>query len=214
MIALLGGTFNPPHQGHINAGLDAINEIGVTKLGLLPCNVPPHKSAPETATKHRLAMLELACRQSSKLYVEPLELSLPAPNYTVKTLAYLRESEPDKGICFLLGEDSLYNLPSWYEWQHLTEFCHLVVMRRPASKGQILPILQDWLNTRLVDTPEALHEQRFGRVYITQSKDYSVSSTQLRNALGQDDPNDNTTSDWLHPDVVHYIDTHKLYRAE
>lgn len=213
MIALLGGTFNPPHQGHILAGLDAINEIGVEKLGLLPCNVPPHKIAPETTTTHRLAMLSLASQQAEQLYIEPIELELPAPNYTVKTLAYLRQRAPQTGICFLLGEDSLYNLPSWYEWQQLTEYCHIVVMKRPSDNGQLSAELQAWLTPRLVTSPDKLHQVQHGRVYITHSKDYSVSSTQLRSALGQDGQNNNAALNWLHPDVLHYIETHQLYRA-
>ncbi len=212
MIALLGGTFNPPHQGHIKAGLDAVSEIGAQKLGLLPCNVPPHKSAPETATTHRLAMLTLASKQSDKLYVEPIELELPAPSYTVKTLAHLRELQPNTGICFLLGEDSLYNLPSWFEWQRLTDYCHIVVMKRPASEGQIPDVLQDWLTPRVVSSPDRLHEHRHGKVYITHSKDYAVSSTQLRKALSEQAGNC-IVQNWLHPDVINYIETHQLYRA-
>ena len=211
MRALLGGTFNPPHQGHIKAGLEAINEIGVKRLGLLPCKLPPHKTAPETTSSHRLKMLELACKEEPALYVEPLELSLPAPSYTVKTLQYLRNMLSDEPLFFLLGEDSLYNLTSWYEWQSLTDYCHIVVMRRPASTGEPDEALQAWLTERHSSQLNAFYNQPSGLVYFTDSQDYAVSSTQLRNALTTNQISDSVVTDWLSPAVLHYIKQHKLY---
>lgn len=211
MRALLGGTFNPPHQGHIKAGLEAINEIGVERLALLPCKLPPHKTAPETATAHRLKMLELACEDEPALYVEPLELSLPAPSYTVKTLQHLRRTLGNEPLFFLLGEDSLYNLPSWYHWQSLTDYCHIVVMRRPASPGEPDETLREWLIERQCTQLETFYHQPAGLVYYTDSQDYAVSSTQLRDALTAGQTTDRVVTDWLSPAVLHYIKQHKLY---
>ncbi|GGF56048.1 nicotinate-nucleotide adenylyltransferase [Alteromonas lipolytica] len=211
MRALLGGTFNPPHQGHINAGLEAITAIGVDRLGLLPCKLPPHKTAPQTDTQHRLAMLELECENEPRLYVEPLELSLPAPSYTLKTLQHLRTRYGDAPLFFLLGEDSLYNLPSWYQWQSLTDYCHIVVMRRPASPGKPDEQLQAWLDTHKSDQLADFHRLPAGLVYITESQDYAVSSTLLRNALATNQTSSSVVTDWLNPAVLHYIKQHELY---
>ncbi|NVK54444.1 MAG: nicotinate-nucleotide adenylyltransferase [Alteromonadaceae bacterium] len=213
MLALLGGTYNPPHRGHIKAGLDALNEIGASTLGLLPCKIPPHKAAPETSTTHRLNMLELACADDPRLYVEPLELSLPAPSYTVNTLRQIRANKPDTRLFFLLGEDSLYNLPSWYEWQSLTDYCHLIVMRRPDAAGTISYQLQQWLNDRQCSETEQLHKQPSGLIYTTASQDYPVSSTRLRELIARD-VNDINVSYWLNPAVMHYIKQHHLYGTQ
>ncbi|MDC8830898.1 nicotinate-nucleotide adenylyltransferase [Alteromonas gilva] len=213
MPALLGGTYNPPHRGHINAGLDAISEIGVDRLGLLPCKIPPHKAAPETSSTHRLKMLELACTDDPRLYVEPLELSLPAPSYTVKTLRQIRANQPDTNLFFLLGEDSLYNLPTWYEWQSLTDYCHIIVMRRPGAPGSLSQPLQEWLAERRCSNTEQLHAQSSGLVYSTASQDYPVSSTRLRERIATD-INDNDVTYWLNPAVLHYIKQHHLYGTQ
>ena len=211
MRALLGGTFNPPHQGHINAGLEALEQIGVDKLGLLPCKLPPHKDAPETDPVHRVNMLNLVCQDQPRLYVETIELSLPAPSYTVKTLQHLRAQAGNEPLFFLLGEDSLYNLPTWYHWQSLTDFCHIVVMRRPAAPGAVNSQLQAWLNEHQSHHLPSFYTRPAGLVYITDSQDYAVSSTQLRNALISPVTTDNIVTDWLNPAVLHYIKQHKLY---
>ncbi len=210
MIALLGGTYNPPHRGHIKAGLDALNEIGVERLGLLPCKLPPHKTVPETSSAHRLSMLELACEDDKRLYVEPLELSLPAPSYTVNTLRHLRAKHPDTRLFFLLGEDSLYNLPTWYEWQSLTDYCHIIVMRRPDTAASISPQLGEWLAKRQCQSVDPLHQQTSGLIYSTASQDYPVSSTRLRELIATDIDNTDV-SYWLNPAVLHYIKQHHLY---
>ena len=198
MGACLGGPFNPPNQGHIKAGLEAINEIGVERLGLLPCKFPPHKTAPETTTAHRLKMLELACEDEPALYVEPLELSLPAPYDTVKTLQHIRRTQGNEPLLFLLGEDTLYNLRSWYHWQEMTDFCHIVVMRRPASAGEADETLRAWLTERPCTQIETFYHQPAGLVYYTNSQDYAVSSTQLRDALTAQ-TTDPVGTDWLQP---------------
>lgn len=213
MRALLGGTFNPPHQGHIRAGLEAVNVIGVNKLGLLPCKLPPHKRAPETRAVHRLNMLELVCQNDPALYVEPIELSLPAPSYTVKTLRHLRREMGNEPLFFLLGEDSLYNLPSWYEWQSLLNYCHIVVMRRSGASGKPDAALQKWLDTHQSSQLTSFYNQPSGRVYLTDSQDYAVSSTQLRDALSSKQNTNSVVTEWLDPAVLHYIKQHKLYGA-
>ena len=130
MKAILGGTFNPPHKGHIGAALKAADEIGVNHVHLMPCKLAPHKSV-GVSESHRVKMIELCAQNNDRLIPELIELTLPSPSYTVKSLRALKEKSDDT-ICFFIGADSLYNLDKWYEWEHLLDYCHLVVMRNTS----------------------------------------------------------------------------------
>jgi nicotinate-nucleotide adenylyltransferase len=212
-ITLLGGTFNPPHQGHIQAALATLDELAFPRLGLMPCKLPPHKDPVNIAPVHRLAMLQLACKTDPRLYVEDLELTLPSPSYTVNTLRHLRQQYPSSPICFLLGEDSLYNLPNWYEWQKLLDYAHVVVMPRPNHSVTITDTIVQWRNDHQVTTPNKLVEQPHGKVYLSQSGQYPVSSTQVRDELkkNKEQQNELFLRHWLNDDVVDYIKKNNLY---
>lgn len=215
MIALLGGTFNPPHLGHISAALEAIQSLGIDRLGLMPCKIPPHKLAPETQISHRLAMLKLSAASHPSLYVESLELSLPSPSYTVNTLKHLRAKHANTPLFFLLGEDSLYNLDSWFEWKALIDHCHLIVMKRRGEHHTLSSELNEWVNAHSCKDISRLRSTRAGLIYHTQSQYYTVSSTQLRMELAKPiASNTDILNKWLAPNVLTYIKQHKLYHCQ
>jgi len=209
-LALLGGTFNPPHIGHINPALSAISSLGINKLGLMPCRLPPHKAGPDISDAHRVNMVELTCQTDDRLYPELVELTLPVPSYTVKTLRHLRQTNPDTAICFLIGSDSLYNLPSWYEWQSLLNYCHLVVLQRDADASAYSDILTPWLNAHQCANLAALSEKPSGNIWVTDTPRCPVSSTEIRAHLAHSGP-DSEVSQWLAPQVVDYIKQNGLY---
>ena len=213
-VAILGGTFNPPHKGHIAPALEAVKEIGVSRLGLMPCKIPPHKSVTGIDEKHRVSMVEAVCSQSELLYPELIELSLPSPSYTVQTLRELRRYQPDTAVYFLIGYDSLYNLPSWYEWQRLTDYCHIVVMRRASDDHQLSKELAAFIDARLAREPDILAGSTSGSIYFADTTLHTVSSTQLRKAIAGT-TYENTPAlvkEWLEPSVIDYIYKHQLYQ--
>lgn len=209
--ALLGGTFNPPHYGHINPALSLLETLGVSKLGLMPCKIAPHKKVAVNET-HRLNMVKLCCDNNPLLYLEPVELSLPSPSYTVRTLKHLQQTYQDS-ICFFIGADSLYNIESWFEWEHLLDYCHLVVMRRNGERFAPPSSIVAWLDANKTSDYAQLHAKPHGCVILADTPLHPVSSTQLRNAVAStSSASVDLLQQWVPPSVVDYIDTHQLYQ--
>lgn len=219
--AILGGTFNPPHKGHIGAALKAADEVGIERVHLMPCKLAPHKSV-GVSESHRVRMIELCAQSSDRLIPELIELTLPSPSYTVKTLRALKEKNDDT-ICFFIGADSLYNLDKWYEWEQLLDYCHLVVMRRDDEKFSPPPAIQAWLDCHVTNDRNIIHAKPAGHVVLTNTPLYSVSSTEIRDVLANvatsnraDAPNAsmaNSTRLWLEESVLAYINEHQLYKS-
>ncbi|RDV26123.1 nicotinate-nucleotide adenylyltransferase [Alteromonas aestuariivivens] len=210
-VALLGGTFNPPHLGHIQPALQALQSIGLGKLGLMPCKLPPHKSTNGISEEHRVSMVKLACQADPRLYPELIELTLPEPSYSVKTLRALRDRlDSEQPVCFFMGWDSFISLPSWYEWQQLTQLCHLVILQRKSFHSQPESAVSNLLAEHGTSEPQSLMKSPAGKIYIAQTDDVPVSSSWLRNrateCLTQE------WQKWLYPPVLNYIKQHGLYR--
>ena len=216
--AILGGTFNPPHKGHIEAALSAADELGVHEVHLMPCKLAPHKAVGVSET-HRVRMIELCAQTNNRLIPELIELTLPSPSYTVKTLRALKENSDDT-ICFFIGADSLYNLDKWYEWEHLLDYCHLVVMRRDDEEFSPACAIQAWLDTHVSDDKNVIHTEPAGKVVLTNTPLYNVSSTEIREVLASATPADkghvlegSPAELWLENAVLEYINEHQLYKS-
>lgn len=209
-VAILGGTFNPPHQGHIQCALDTLDQIKVERLGLMPCLVPPHKHTSGVEQHHRVNMIKQVCLSNPRLYPELIELTLPAPSYTVKTLEHLSAKYPNVPLLFLLGEDSLYNLDKWHQWERLTDYCHLVVMRRTVNDAAPSTTLNKWLLDKRCELETELFSQCSGRVYFANSELHDTSSSEIRRAIAQAKPVDK----WVSRDVINYIHRHNLYNDQ
>ena len=207
--AILGGTFNPPHLGHIEPALHLLPQLKTNKLGLMPCKMAPHKMV-SVNEKHRVNMVNLCCSLDNRLYPELIELSLPAPSYTVKTLRALKQRD-NKTICFIIGADSLYNLASWFEWEHLLDYCHLIVMRRNSEEFLLPENLLEWLNHYKTDDYALLHKKPNGCIVLADTPLHPVSSTQLRQAIRDNEPTE-LIDRWLPSAVSDYIQQHQLYQ--
>ena len=219
--AILGGTFNPPHKGHTGAALKAADEVGIDHVYLMPCKLAPHKSVGVSET-HRVRMIELCAQSSDRLIPELIELALPSPSYTLKTLRALKEKSDDT-ICFFIGADSLYNLDKWYEWEDLLDYCHLVVMRRDGEEFSPPPAIQAWLDCHVTNDKNVIHTKPTGHVVLTNTPLYSVSSTEIRDVLAGAATSDKANAPsasraisaeyWLEESVLAYINEHQLYKS-
>jgi len=210
-ICILGGTFNPPHRGHIQAALDVSGEIGCNRIGLMPCRLPPHKQTANLSEQHRVRMVELAVENTDKLYAELLELSLGEPSYSVKTLSYLREQDTNAPLIFIMGEDSWQSLTSWYAWEKLIGLAHIVVMRRETRRKNLAPALVKLKTDHKISDPAQLYLRPAGYIYFAETRLQPISSTQLRDALGHPLTDSPWLDDWLQPSVLHYIKENRLY---
>nr|WP_250885764.1 nicotinate (nicotinamide) nucleotide adenylyltransferase [Shewanella jiangmenensis] len=131
---LLGGTFDPPHQGHIAPLLTLLRQWPFDDCWLMPNRIPPHKPGPHASNADRLAMLQSLCALHPALSVCELELERDEPSYTVATLTQLGELYPERRFYFVMGMDSFLNLPLWYKWQSLFSLCHILLCARPGYR--------------------------------------------------------------------------------
>ncbi len=139
-IGVLGGTFDPIHQGHLALAESAQQTLALSKLLFVLAGDPPHKQdQPITLSEHRLHMLELALADQPKFEISLVDLNRPGPHYTVDTIILLRQAYDlsDQACFFIIGADSLLDLPTWYQPAHLLAQCRLAVAHRPGYQPDI-----------------------------------------------------------------------------
>ena len=143
-IGVLGGTFDPVHFGHLLVADEARVSLDLSEIILVPAGQPMLKPAhPITPAEHRLQMLRLAVADRPHFKVSAVEIERPGPSYTVDTIAELEGRYGRKdGIFFILGWDSLAQLPEWREPSRLIELCYLVAVPRPGYQKPSLEALE------------------------------------------------------------------------
>jgi nicotinate-nucleotide adenylyltransferase len=194
---IFGGTFDPPHLGHLILAAEALQQLGLHRLLWLLTPNPPHKpDQPITALAHRLKMLQLAIADEPHFEICAIELERPGPHYTVETLRLLKQANATEDLVFLMGGDSLQNLPNWNEPAQILRLCHsLGVMRRPNDAVN-LPALERGL-------PGISAKVRLIQVPLLE-----ISSQQIRQRVQASA----TYRYYLHPQVYEYIERNQLYR--
>lgn len=134
-IGLLGGTFDPVHNGHLSIAKSFIESGLIAELWILLTPDPPHKKENAlNAYEERMEMLRAAFRSMEGVRISDLEKNLPRPSYTVQTLEYLQEKYPQKTFYLCLGEDSLRNFKQWKNWKKILDCCELLVAQRPSDE--------------------------------------------------------------------------------
>jgi nicotinate-nucleotide adenylyltransferase len=196
-VALFGGSFDPPHHGHIAIATAAADVFDLEQVLFAPVGRQPLKTERAPAPfADRLAMVELACGGDERFIVS--EIDAPRvdglPNYTVDTLTALREEMPEARLFHLVGADSFLDLRRWREPDRLLELAEWIVVSRP---GFALAEL----------SPLGLTPLQRGRVHLLQTVHEDVAATNLRERLEAGDP----CVDVLAPGVSAYIESHHLY---
>lgn len=134
-LGLFGGTFDPPHIGHLIVATEAAEHLGLERLLFVPAATPPHKSDPElTPAEIRLEMVRATVHDDPLLGVTDVELRREGRSYTVDTLRHFREEEPDAELWFLTGVDQLAELHAWKEPDEVARLAHLGVMARKGRE--------------------------------------------------------------------------------
>jgi nicotinate-nucleotide adenylyltransferase len=196
-IGLFGGTFDPPHLGHLILASEARAQLDLTRLLWVLTPTPPHKlDQPVTSLEQRLAMLRLALEGEPAFEVSTVEIDRPGPHYTLDTVILLAQKYPEAHLVLLLGGDSLHDLPRWHRPADLVAACHQIgVMRRPGD---------------LVDLA-ALEIQLPGiaaRVRFVDAPLLEIASRQIRHRILNHLP----FRYYLPPSVHQYIVAHHLYQ--
>ena len=187
--ALFGGSFDPVHIAHLMVAEAAADELGAT-IRFLPAREQPFKRAAHQASaEQRAAMLDLAVRGNPRLGVERIELDLPTPSYTVRTLRALaeqRKAATGNRFMLLLGADAARDLAAWWEVEALPGLADIVIFARPGTSVPRHPLI-----SRVIPVPSI-----------------DLSATMVRDRVKQ-----GHSIRYLVPDAVReYIATHGLYR--
>ncbi len=208
-IAILGGTFDPIHFGHLRPALE-LTQQGFDEVRLMPCHVPAHREAPDCSAEQRLAMVELAVRNEPALTVDVRELEREGDTFTVDTLLEMRQELGEEvSLNLIMGMDSFVGLHRWHCWEQLIDLANIIVTERP---GQMLPtegVMARFLKARQVSSSEQLQQASSGRVLVQQLALLDISATRIRALIkaGQ-------SARFLLPETVwDYIEQHRLYRS-
>ena len=137
-VGVLGGSFDPPHAGHLMIAQEAGERVGLDTVLFVPAGEQWLKEGQDVApATHRLAMTHLLVGAEATFAVSDVEVTRPGPSYTVDTLRILREqSPPDTEFFFILGEDAVADLPRWHRPQELVSLCEFIAMPRMSQAGR------------------------------------------------------------------------------
>lgn len=199
-LALFGGTFDPPHRGHLAIATAAADAFQLDSVLFSPAGRQPLKfGQPPTPYLDRLAMTAAACTADRRFSASELDAPHPGgtPNYTVETLQALRNLHPHARLFNLVGADAFLTLPQWREPHRLLELAEWIVVTRPGS-----PMRTEAGLTRL-----ALSLSPRAHVHLLDSVADEVSATALRRRLQEGDP----CTGLIPPRVAAYIQTAHLY---
>ncbi len=214
-IALLGGTFDPIHIGHLRMAVE-LRLAGFDEVRLIPNSVPPHREQPKASAQQRLAMVQLACDQLAEqgmtgIIADDIELKREQPSYSVATLEQLREQLPvDTALSWVIGDDAWESIHSWHRINEFLALANLVIINRGHENQFSVDTLQgQWLKQHATELDNLL-ECRNGKLIRLNWRLLDVSATYLRSLLAQ-----GQGAQLLTPDVVlNYIAQHKLYQLD
>lgn len=210
-IALLGGSFDPVHNGHVALGSYFAAALQVDQLRVIPAGDPWQKEPTQASAEQRAAMLQLAFG-AQPITLDLQEIARATPTYSIDTLRQLRaEFGPRASLVFLMGADQLQRLASWRDWQQLFEYAHFCVAARPgcARNGPALPQAVAAEFSRRLGTLEHIRNTPHGLTYLAQDFAVDISATQIRAALQRGD----TANLPIAPAVLDYIEQHHLYKS-
>lgn len=196
-IGILGGTFNPPHLGHLVCAQEAHLQLGLERVLLIPARIPPHKPVPEEpGVEHRLAMCRAAIAgEEGRFEVCDIEARREGPSYTVDTLSWLRSEMLDSELFLIVGADVAVGFPRWQEPAQVLSMATLAAAGRPGTDRAAIE--------------QALAEVDGGeRARFFEMPEIGVSSTMIRERV-----RDGRPTRYLTPDAVRdYVDRHGLYK--
>lgn len=186
-LGILGGTFDPVHEAHLQLARAARDAYALTEVLLIPNRVPPHKTGQTQASyEDRLAMVQLAVDHEDRIDASDLEKD-EGRSYSILTIERLRKTlGPEDRLFFIIGADAFAEVHTWFRWQEVLQLTEFIVVSRPGFSTSI---------------PQG------ARVHPLETLHLTVSSSEIRQELAQ-----GLTPDGLHPAVSAYIIKHGLYR--
>ena len=233
MIGILGGTFDPPHWGHVKLAQNFIEILKLDELLWLPAGQPWQKSSHITSATMRYELTQAATNDLKTLLfdtdskttigVSRIELDRQGPSYTIDTAKELRQLYgKNQSIVWLMGADTYQNMQTWNDWQLLPEYLHLAVASRrllPSSVNanidpghpQTIYEMIELFDQRISNNVQELTTAPHGKVYFDEHFHVDLSSTFLREQFAQK-ASRSELAESLSPQVLDYIQSHNIYQ--
>jgi nicotinate-nucleotide adenylyltransferase len=216
-IGLFGGTFDPIHNGHLRAALDACEEFPLDQCILIPAAIPPHKSgAKPSAVDHRLTMTRLAAEGIDELAVSDVEACRKGPSFTIDTVRHFRRTlAAGDELLLVLGADAFFDIDTWHSWEELLDEVAVLVMTRPGGAATDFAVaLDSFISGHVADgytfdwnRKGFFHPKRLPIFYVSVTQ-LDVSSTDIRRRIRRG----RSVRFLLPGSVERYIDQKELYR--
>ncbi len=195
-IGILGGTFNPIHNGHITLGLAAATEYALDEVLMIPTGISYCKNNVLDG-KNRLNMAYMACKPHPILSVSDLEIQRNGNTYTIDTIIAIREQYPSAQLFFIIGEDTLYSIEHWKNSDTLLGMVTLLVAIRGCHKKE-----------QCSDQIAYLQEKYHATIVLLSMMPIAVSSTEIRNLIAAG----KSAAEFLNEEVYEYIQNHGIYK--
>ena len=210
LIGLLGGTFNPIHNGHLRLAQELADKLNFSEVRFIPSANPPHKTAPKISAQRRAAMVQLAITDNHLFKLDTRELDRAGASYTIDTLISLQEALGGNApLCLIMGTDTFAKLNTWHRWQALLDYCHIILVQRPmgANQPKLAEELSVILHNHYTENISDLTTENAGYIHMQKITALDITSTNIRAQLEV-----GVSPRYLMPDnVIKYIKSHNLY---
>ena len=202
MIGILGGTFDPVHNGHVHIARQLVSRLSLEQLQFMPCALPVHRHLPRVSALHRCAMIDLVIAEQQAFSLNTLEVDRNGPSYSVDSLREMRR-QSDSVLILALGADAFNDFDNWKLPQEILQLANLVVCHRPGFE-----VDQKTFSEHRVASADELSRHRAGAILVLEVEAIDCSSSAVRAALDAG----KIPRQCLPPAVADYIDKHNLYR--
>lgn len=206
-IGILGGTFDPIHDGHMRLAIEMYEGLDLAQVNIIPCYQPVHRKLPVASPEQRLAMVKCAVQSDPLLVADGREIKRKAPSYMIDTLLDLHNEMPQTPLCLLLGIDAFLGFHSWHRWKEILELAHIIVAHRPQFQLPPTGTLAEVLKEKFQKEISYVHENAAGGILFHPITSLEISASDIRKqiALGRNPR-------YLLPDAVYeYIQEHGTY---
>lgn len=202
-LGIFGGTFNPPHKGHIYIANEAMRLAALDRIMFIPCGIPPHKAVEgDVEARHRLEMTRLAIIKSSDFEVSDIEVSAVMTNpaeksYTAHTLKKLENMYPYSRLCLVVGGDSLRDMEGWFHPEEIFARAEIVAVNRGGIEEKCI-----------AEKAEYFKAKYQAEITVVDVLPMEISSSEIRQKIycGKD------VSHMVQEEVLEYIKENKIYR--
>lgn len=173
-IGILGGTFDPPHLGHLIMAQEVLEKAQLDEIWFLPSYIPPHKERDVTDATHRIEMVKQAIADNPSFNVSLIEYERKGRSYTYDTLLGLKESHPNHDFYFIIGADMVLDLPNWYRFEELDQLAHFIGVARPGyvfetpKEVKVIPIEMPEIDISSSQIRERIREGKNYRYFLTE----------------------------------------------